>query len=490
MTELRSGTYVTPTLRLLRAFGQGGMGKVWIAEHLTLDTNVVVKFMANEVAATADGAARFAREASVAAAVKSPHVVQVFDHGVTPEGDAYIVMELLEGRDLAAHISANGPMAPRDVAALVAQVAKALGKAHQVGVVHRDIKPDNIFLCDAEGGELFVKLLDFGIAKRDQHKVTTAATTTGAVVGTPYYMSPEQIVGDKDTDARTDIWSLGVVAFEAMTGKRPFEGTTVGAITLAIHTATRRITDHIPGAPVALDEWFSKACARNVKERFQTPREASQALLVATGDLAPSLPLLRAPMPSIVGDGSDPSLPGVLAHDPNAPPSDGRAATHLSSVFPTPSSRPGRGRAALVFGALGVAVLVVAGVLIAQTLLKPRVDHALNTASSTPFGSGLPGASAAPENGAAAWPATANGAGGPTPTGATPSAATSATSVTPTASSAAPAVVVPSRTAGSSPPSGPTGPAGATGRPGTRPATTTTSKPTKPGRTRDDDDIK
>jgi serine/threonine protein kinase len=462
------------------------MGKVWIAEHLTLDTNVVVKFMATEVAATADGAARFAREASVAAAVKSPHVVQVFDHGVTPEGDAYIVMELLEGRDLAAHISANGPMAPRDVAALVAQVAKALGKAHQVGVVHRDIKPDNIFLCDADNGELFVKLLDFGIAKRDQHKVTSAATTTGAVVGTPYYMSPEQIVGDKDTDARTDIWSLGVVAFEAMTGKRPFEGTTVGAITLAIHTATRRITDHIPNAPLALDEWFAKACARNVKERFQTPREASQALLVATGDLAPSLPLLRAPMPSIVGDGSDPSLPGTHSHDPNAPASDGRAATHLSSVFPTPSSRPSRGRPALILGAVGVAVLVVAGILVAQTLLKPRVDQALNSASSTPFGAGLPSASAAPtasdENGAAAWPATANGAGGgPTPTGGTPSAAASAGGGAPTASSAGPAVVVPSRTAGSS---------GATGRPGTRPATTTTSKPTKPGRTRDDDDIK
>jgi serine/threonine protein kinase len=490
VTELRSGTYVTPTLRLLRAFGQGGMGKVWIAEHLTLDTNVVVKFMANEIAATADGAARFAREASVAAAVKSPHVVQVFDHGVTPEGDAYIVMELLEGRDLAAHISANGPMAPRDVAALVAQVAKALGKAHQVGVVHRDIKPDNIFLCDAEGGELFVKLLDFGIAKRDQHKVTSAATTTGAVVGTPYYMSPEQIVGDKDTDARTDIWSLGVVAFEAMTGKRPFEGSTVGAITLAIHTATRRITDHLPDAPAALDEWFAKACARNVKERFQTPREASQALLVATGDLAQSLPLLRAPMPSMVGDGSDPSLSGASGASGafGEPPSDGRAATHLSSVFPMPSSRPSRGRAALVLGAVGVAGLVVGGILVAQALVKPRVDQALNTASNAPFGSAMPSASASStgtdENGAAIWPATANGGGGgPTATGATPSASNSGSGGSPTASSVGPAVVVPSRPAVSS------SPAGATSRPGTRP-TTTTSKPPKPGRTRDDDDIK
>ena len=330
-----------------------------------------------------------------------------------------------------------------------------------------------------------MKLLDFGIAKRDQHKVTSAATTTGAVVGTPYYMSPEQIVGDKDTDARTDIWSLGVVAYEAMTGRRPFEGSTVGAITLAIHTATRRITDHIPNAPVALDEWFAKACARDVKERFQTPREASQALLVATGDLAPSLPLLRAPMASMVGDGSDPSLSGAISGEP---PSDGRAATHLSSVFPLPSSRPSRTRPVLVIGAVAVALVVVAGMFVVPAMLKPRVNQALNGTANPTFGSTSPSANAAPtasdENGAAIWPATGTTAGA-TSAATAATAAAGATSATPTAaSSTPPAVVVTSRPAGPSPQ------AGSTGRPGTRPTTTTTSKPTKPGRTRDDDDIK
>jgi serine/threonine protein kinase len=464
------------------------MGRVWVAEHLTLETNVVVKFMASDIAATADGAARFAREASVAAAVKSPHVVQVFDHGVTPEGDAYIVMEMLDGRDLAQHLAANGPMAPRDVAALVAQVAKALGKAHQVGVVHRDIKPDNIFLCDADGGELFVKLLDFGIAKRDQHKVTSAATTTGAVVGTPYYMSPEQIVGDKDTDARTDIWSLGVVAFEAMTGRRPFEGTTVGAITLAIHTATRRISDHLPDAAPALDEWFARACARDVKERFQTPREAAQALLGATGDLAGSVPLLRAPMPSMVGDGgSDPSIASHLSHLGRAttgePLSDGRAATHLSSVFPSPpGSRAGRSRPALIVAAVAVALVVIAGMFVVPAMLKPRVEQAVNGAASPPFGGATTSASAVPppsandDNGAAIWPATGAGTGAAagTATATAPGSASASASASATGSGAS---VVPSR------------PSTGAGRPGARP-TTTTSKPTKPGRTRDDDDIK
>jgi serine/threonine protein kinase len=460
------------------------MGRVWVAEHLTLETNVVVKFMASDIAASADGAARFAREASVAAAVKSPHVVQVFDHGVTPEGDAYIVMEMLDGRDLAQHIAASGPMAPRDVAALVAQVAKALGKAHQVGVIHRDIKPDNIFLCDAEGGELFVKLLDFGIAKRDQQKVTSAATTTGAVVGTPYYMSPEQIVGDKDTDARTDIWSLGVVAYEAMTGRRPFEGTTVGAITLAIHTATRRITDHLPDASPALDEWFAKACARNVKERFQTPREAAQALLVATGDLAGSIPLLRAPMPSMVGDGgSDPSLASHLAQSSRSttgePLSDGRAATHLSSAFPTPpGSRAGRSRPALIVAAVAVALVVVAGMFVVPAMLKPRVEQAVNPT----FGGATPSASAVPpprgsdENGAAIWPATGTGSGTASAAASATATATASATATATATGSTASVVT------SRPPT-------SAGRPGARP-TTTTSKPTKPGRTRDDDDIK
>jgi serine/threonine-protein kinase len=459
------------------------MGRVWVAEHLTLETNVIVKFMASDIAATADGAARFAREASVAAAVKSPHVVQVFDHGVTSHGDAYIVMELLEGRDLAAHLAASGPMVPRDVAALVAQVAKALGKAHQVGVVHRDIKPDNIFLCDADGGELFVKLLDFGIAKRDQHHVTGANTTTGAVIGTPYYMSPEQIIGDKDLDARSDIWSLGVVAFEAMTGRRPFEGTTVGAITLAIHTGTRRISDHLLDAPSALDEWFSRVCARDPKTRFQTAREAAQALLRAVGDVAPaSVPLLRAPMPSIVGDGSDPSLESRESRP------DLRAATHLSSAFPVP--RPSRGRPVIAAAAVGGVLLVIAATLAIPALLRPRDALTKGAAKSVPSATLEAAASAAT---AALASASVNASSSPV---SEPSAVPAVSSeprsaqVTPVTSPHAAGGsggVVPSRNG-----SGITQPAAATtGRPATRPSTTTTpGRATKPGRTRDDDDIK
>jgi serine/threonine-protein kinase len=254
------------------------MGKVWVAEHLVLDTEVVVKFMANVVSATSDAAARFTSEAAAIAAVKSPHVVTVFDSGVTPSGVPYHVMELLDGRDLGAHLDATGPMKLEDVAIVLAHLAKALGKAHRLGIVHRDVKPENVFLCNTEG-EIFVKLLDFGTAKRDLTAPTT--TTTGQLLGTPYYMSPEQIVGEKDIDARTDIWSLGVVVFEAITGKRPFDGATVGALTLAIHSTTPRVTDAAPHLPAALDAWFAKACARAPADRFASVRELADAFVRA-----------------------------------------------------------------------------------------------------------------------------------------------------------------------------------------------------------------
>jgi serine/threonine protein kinase len=177
MEELGAGSFVTPTVRLVSQLAQGGMGTVWVAEHLVLETKVVVKLMTKELAANVDGAARFAREAAIAAAVKSPHVVQVLDSGVTEDGVAYIVMELLEGHDLGAHLTASGRMAPGEVAIIITQLAKALARAHRVHVVHRDLKPENVFLCDVEGGEAFVKLLDFGTAKDEGRAPFT--TTAG-----------------------------------------------------------------------------------------------------------------------------------------------------------------------------------------------------------------------------------------------------------------------------------------------------------------------
>jgi serine/threonine-protein kinase len=281
---------VSTNVRLLRPLGEGGMGAVWVAEHQSLRTQVVVKFMSGDLLKSPEATARFSREAAAASQVKSPHVVQTFDHGITSEGTPYIVMELLEGRDLEHHLRAGGPMAPREVVAVVAQLARALSKAHERSIVHRDIKPSNVFLCDAGGGEMFVKLLDFGIAKGPEVAIVGSTTRTGSFIGSPYYMSPEQVVGAKDIDHRSDLWSTAVVAFEALTGERPFYAETVGALALKIHRdPLPKPTTFNSKLPVALDQWFEHACAREPEKRYQSAKEMADALAVAvTGEAMPA----------------------------------------------------------------------------------------------------------------------------------------------------------------------------------------------------------
>lgn len=261
------------------------MGRVWVAEHLGLHTQVVVKLMAEEMEARPDGAERFAREAAACAAIKSPHVVQIFDHGLTAAGVPYIVMELLEGKDLGAYLAEKGRMEPALVLALVTQMGKALSKAHKASIVHRDIKPDNIFLCDTDDGQIFVKLLDFGTAKKEGPS-SSRTTVPGQIMGTPYYMSPEQSVGG-EIDERSDIWSLGVVVFEALTGRKPFDGVSVGAITIAIHGVLPKMTELVPELPALVDEWFARACAQLPKDRFASVREATNAFAEAITGVAP-----------------------------------------------------------------------------------------------------------------------------------------------------------------------------------------------------------
>jgi serine/threonine-protein kinase len=260
-----------------------------LADHLGLHTKVVVKFIAEEVASHPEVIARFEREAAAASQVKSQHVVQMLDHGVSSTGLAYIAMELLDGYSLAAHLDAQPVVPPQQTAHVIAQVAKALSRAHEKGVVHRDIKPDNIFLCDGGDREAFVKVLDFGIAK-----VTTgesmSATKTGAMLGTPFYMSPEQVMGAKNLDQRADVWALAVVAYEMLTGVRPFEGETMGAISVRICTSTFAPPSSVKyELPPAIDAVLGRALARDLEARFPTVRALSDALEQAAGGARPLL---------------------------------------------------------------------------------------------------------------------------------------------------------------------------------------------------------
>jgi serine/threonine-protein kinase len=348
---------VTPNLRLVRPLGHGGMGVLWIAQHRTLDSEVVVKFLSDELADDAAAAERFAREAAAAARVKSPHVVQILDYGVTASATPFIVMELLEGRDLGAHIEVHGALSREETTAVVHQLAKALMKTHAAGLVHRDVKPSNIFLCDGDG-DLFVKLLDFGIAKRAP-SAEVQSTGSGRCVGTPRYMSPEQIVGD-GVDARSDLWSLGVVAFECLTAKRPFEGETLGALALAIHTLPLpRPTDVMPSLPPEMDAWFARACARPVEERFASAIEAAESLARALGV---DVRATRAPVRDV--DVSPPAIESTGTRPLEDVAERAREGDRLEGE----RALPGAGRAwGLWIAATAAATIVAAGAYRART---------------------------------------------------------------------------------------------------------------------------
>ncbi len=317
---MQTGELITPSLKLVRHLGAGGMGTVWIAQHLGLRSNVVVKLITGEHAKNAEVVARFQREAAAAAEVRSPHVVQVFDFGVALNGQPYIAMELLEGEDLAARLARERVLDPAEVAGVVVQAARALARAHEKGIVHRDIKPENIFLCETGEDEALVKVLDFGIAKI-AGAGSFGGTATGAFLGTPYFMSPEQVNDAKSIDHRTDLWSLGVVAYLALTGSRPFDGETLVAVAMKICTAAVPAPSELnPGLSGALDAWFARACAKAPGERFQTARAMSDALVSAVGGHRPAhVParasaLARADTEAVRAySGESPSRAGAIA---------------------------------------------------------------------------------------------------------------------------------------------------------------------------------
>ncbi len=308
------------------------MGSVWVAEHRMLKTEVVVKFMADALASDPVSLARFSREAAAAAAVKSPHVVQMLDHGFTPDGTPFIVMELLEGEDLKTRLMRERVISLPELALILSQGCKALSRAHTSGIVHRDIKPENIFLCHTDDGEPFVKLLDFGIAKSGS-PTDFHMTQTGVTVGTPFYMSPEQAMGAPPVDATTDLWSLGVVAFEAMTGERPFDGPTLGALTMAICSERPPVPSMVdPAIPTEIDVWMARACARDRADRFQAAKAMSDAFAAALRE-ATEVEASRRKVPlafeaTSLSRGSDRPAPAL------APSAPGRLVTPAPQLSP------------------------------------------------------------------------------------------------------------------------------------------------------------
>jgi eukaryotic-like serine/threonine-protein kinase len=265
--------------RLIKKLEEGGMGSVWFAEHLSLHSPVAVKLIGREVADTDEGLQRFLREARTAASLRSPHVVQILDYGVDRD-TPYIVMELLDGESLAERLRRVGQLSSGETELVIRHITRAVARAHDAGIVHRDLKPANIFIIENEDEEI-VKLLDFGIAKASIDALSSSIahnTRTGAFLGTPFYVSPEQAEGIKGLDHRTDIWSMGVIAFECLLGVLPFTGDTFGSLVLSICTRPMPVPSKIGPVPPGFDGWFARACAREPEHRFQSAREAAAEL--------------------------------------------------------------------------------------------------------------------------------------------------------------------------------------------------------------------
>ncbi len=317
------GKVLAGRYRLITKLGQGGMGSVWRAEHLTLHTQLAVKLIDPTIAESSEALSRFQREAQSAAELRSSHIVQIIDYGID-ENTPFIVMELLEGESLAARLERLGKLAASDAAQILSQVARALTRAHEKGIVHRDLKPDNIFIVH-EGADEVAKVLDFGIAKKLGALSSSSGvkTHTGALLGTPYYMSPEQALGQTDIDHRTDIWSLGIIAFECLTGIRPFEKDTLGALLMAICNEPLPKPSTVASVPPGFDEWFARAAARQLAARFQTAAQAAAELRV--------IGRVMSERPSLVAD------PAMAA----SPVNGGAASELLETASPASVTIPG-----------------------------------------------------------------------------------------------------------------------------------------------------
>lgn len=286
--EITEGQVVAGKYRIDRVLGEGGMGVVVAAHHLELDERVALKFLLPQALANGEAVARFEREARAAVRIKSEHVVRVTDVGKLPSGSPYIVMEYLDGQDLSCRLRQHGALPLEQAVEFVLQACVAVADAHSVGIVHRDLKPANLFCVRRSDGQLLIKVLDFGISKlKDPSSLggsrdDVSVTVTSAVMGSPLYMSPEQVQSSRDVDARTDVWALGVVLFELVTGSAPFLGQSFGEVAIKIATQELpSVTVYRPDLPQAreLDAVLRKCLEKLRDRRYTNVAEFAQALL-------------------------------------------------------------------------------------------------------------------------------------------------------------------------------------------------------------------
>jgi serine/threonine-protein kinase len=364
--SIGSGDVIGGKYRVERVIGQGGMGTVVRARHTLLEQDVAIKVLATELSADPQYAARFLREAQTAVSIKSEHVARVLDVGTRENGAPYMVMEYLEGKDLGAVIETSGPLQIADAIDYMLQACEALAEAHVAGLTHRDIKPSNIFLAKRSDGSPLVKLLDFGIAK-PAAATDSQLTATGAAMGSPSYMSPEQVRNAKNVDHRSDLWSLGASLHELLAGTPPFRAETFPALCAAIiadePTALR---EKRPDAPLEIENAIAKCLDKKADGRFADVGALARAIAPFGG---PSAQISVERITKIVSPGMVnvpvESISRVSIMPPKGPDASAFAATAASTGSNVPEVAAPRKRSLFVYVAGGVfAVFVTAGIFV------------------------------------------------------------------------------------------------------------------------------
>jgi serine/threonine protein kinase len=387
---LPPGTLIAGKLRLIRTLGAGGMGVVYEVEHEITKHHRALKVLHAYAAEQPGVVERFLREASAAGRVGNAHVAETFDAGTLDSGEPYLLMELLDGETLDQLLQRSGPLDPGLLCNLIHQACEGVQAAHDAGIIHRDLKPENLMIV-ARDGAPFVKILDFGISKFDAERTgSLKLTTEGLVMGTPYYMSPEQVVGSSTIDARTDIYALGVILYECATAVRPFDAQTVQHLAILIHQgkpvplATRRAA-----LPSAFYDIVHRAMAADREQRFESARALAAALAPLRGRVsgAPSTthiverqsarPQMEPSRTHVVVDTTSGGPPRVMSSRPSGPmPStDGALAA-------TMSGRPSAGKRSRALGVSAISLVLVAGAVAIAVTRSSRIQPTMAPAAA------------------------------------------------------------------------------------------------------------
>jgi serine/threonine protein kinase len=415
---LETGQVIDGKYRITRLIGTGGMGAVYEGENVLIRRRVAIKVLHADGATNVDIIRRFEREAQAAGEIGNDHILEVLDIGTLPNGDRFMVMEYLDGETLAQRIERYGMLTPPQVAPIARQFLTALVSAHAAGIIHRDLKPENIFILRSKAGRSdFVKLIDFGVSKfsrpfkEGEHRMTRA----NAVLGTPCYMSPEQARGASETDVRSDIYSCGVILFESVTGRLPFEGESFNDLMfkIALSDAPSALT-YVPTLDPDFAAMIARAVARDPGARFATAQDFADALDTwmrknkLTDSLSVSLPDIVPARVSVNKNGDTVSLDEEM--DSIALGKTGADESWARSKAETPVKPPRRRPVALMaFG--GVATLAALTILVgamvrtrppppateANTGAQGKTTGAAGSLAVPPVAQGLPAAASAAE---------------------------------------------------------------------------------------------